>query len=113
MSLVDHETLEQEIYVLKNKIKYLRNKSSKNSKTSVFNYKYEEYFQEFLTNNIGRSNMAYLIYGVSMNSKEGLGYTEHLDKSNYPKLLCFYYLNEVIIKETIICSKHRKTRILL
>ena len=37
-------------------------------------YKYEEAFQEFLKNGIGRSIMASMIYGVSQNNKKGIGY---------------------------------------
>jgi hypothetical protein len=45
-------------------------------------YKYEEAFQEFLKNGIGRSVMASMIYGVSQNNKKGIGYDPKEDKTS-------------------------------
>jgi hypothetical protein len=46
---------------------------------------YELSFQKFLTNNIEKSNMASMMYGVSRNSKTGIGYVEPRTPNIKPK----------------------------
>lgn len=63
--------------------------------------KYEEDFQDFLDNNIWRSGMDSLIYGVCKSDKEGLGYMDDpLIKTHDPRFPCSYSLNGWHIKIT-------------
>jgi hypothetical protein len=46
---------------------------------------YELSFKKFLTNNIDRSKMASMMYGVGRNSKRGIGYVEPRTPNIKPK----------------------------
>lgn len=63
--------------------------------TSKCNFKKHQVgFQEFLDNNIDRSKMHLMIYGVSSNTKTCLGYVrEPLIKAHDSNYLYSYYLN--------------------
>src|ERR1044072_5671199 len=79
--------LNDKILVLNSSNLSLRSKTAKleeeitsNTSESESEKKYEKSFQYFLSRNLDRSKMASLIYGVSRNHNEGLGYSESCEK---------------------------------
>lgn len=71
----------------------MKNKPSKKSRIIVCNFKkYKKYFQKFLDNNIFQSKMVSLIYGVSKNGREGLGYMNEPLFETHEQRVRSYYL---------------------
>lgn len=70
----EHPTLKEYINELENKIKALEKSSEDNDIKAPT--KHELALQEFLANSIGRSKLASMIYGLSKNHGEGIGFSE-------------------------------------
>src|ERR1044072_6472190 len=73
-------SLESSNVYLRNKISKLEKEISSGGSDSNNEKNYEKSFQYFLAKNVDRSKMASLIYGVSNNTRKGLGYSEPYDK---------------------------------
>src|ERR1044072_6280902 len=73
-------SLESSNVYLRNKISKLEKEISSGGSDSDNERKYEKSFQYFLAKNVDRSKMASLIYGISNNNKNGLGYSEPFEK---------------------------------
>ena len=77
-----HSDLSKEISVLKTEKETLKNDFDKlesevtsDTESECKSKLYEKAFQKFLAQNVERSKMASMIYGVSRSNKEGIGYT--------------------------------------
>jgi hypothetical protein len=73
IALEEHLTLREHIYELENKIKVLE-EASKNNVIKALT-KHELVFQEFLASSIARTKLAFMIYKVSINYGEGIGFS--------------------------------------
>src|ERR1044072_6598630 len=67
--------------VLRSKISKLEEEVISSTSNSNNEKRYEKSFQYFFAKGINRSKMASMIYGVSRNKREGLGYTESYRKN--------------------------------
>src|ERR1044072_1744247 len=77
---------------LRSKISKLEEEVISNTSDSDNEKKYEKTFQYFLSKGVERSRMASLIYGVSRNNKNGLGYSgpQKENEGNSKKLKPLY-----------------------
>ena len=77
---------------LRSKISKLEEEVISNTSDSDNEKKYEKTFQYFLSKGVERSKMASLIYGVSRNNKNGLGYSgpQKVNEGNSKKLKPLY-----------------------
>jgi hypothetical protein len=78
-------SLEKENNSLRNKNVELETRTEPQRTFECVSKNYELSFQKFLTNNIEKSNMASMMYGVSRNSKTGIGYVEPRTPNIKPK----------------------------